>query len=533
MILLKSYDIYCMNLIYKIKVLIRIHEIIFRSVPIGLFYLINKKKLSARSLFSKSNRIVLISENNKKIAKGFRELLESLGPVFVKFGQILSTRYDLLSAEYINELKKLQYSVSSLRESDAKETIEKSFGQEMNNIFKYFDFKPFASASLGLVYKAKLVSGQDVAVKVQRPGIKKQVRIDSSVLFLLINILERKSPKLKKYNLKNAVAEFKRWTLNEIDYKKEATNYEIFNGLFKDDKNILTPKVFWKYTNTDVLTLELIEGFHLQDIIENNLSPQTLSTVNKKTIAKRFGDTFIFQYFKYGFFHADPHPGNIIIDKKNRLFFLDFGMVGIIDSKLVDIASGIFLSLLQKDADGIVQNIIRLENEYTKDTWKDKVDESSLSRDITELVLDWSANGKAGKFTELYYRIVNSAICNGVTVPVDLIMLSKSIVTIDIIIQKLNPDFRLENWETKITISNREKQLKKWDLSHMNNLIFFINDLAKDLPESLPKILKNLEGDKESEDRIHKQELIIINYMRFNLFFLIILISVIIYLLLK
>lgn len=178
------------------------------------------------------------------LAVKLRETLEKLGPIFVKFGQIFSTRFDLLPEAYISELEKLQYEVKIFPFKDAKKIIEKNLGKPLGQVYDNFETVPFASASLGQVYKARLKTGQQVAVKVQRPQAKEQIKLDVQVLLMLAHFAEKHIPGMKDHNLLRVVQEFQRWTINELDYRKEATNGEVFTNFFKDDKNVYSPKVY-------------------------------------------------------------------------------------------------------------------------------------------------------------------------------------------------------------------------------------------------------------------------------------------------
>lgn len=423
-----------------------------------------------------------------------RQTLEKLGPVFVKFGQILSTRSDLLPEEYIEQLEKLQAQAPPFSYKEAEKIIVKTFKKSVSAIFKKFETIPFASASLGQVYRAELKSGEKVAVKVQRPKAKDQIKLDTAVLLMLARFMEKHIPGAKEHNIVGVVKEFQRWTINELDYRKEATNCEVFTNFFKNDENIHSPKVFWEYSGDSVLALEYIDGVSLSDAATG----RTDKKINRKLIAHRLADSFIKQYFEYGYFHADPHPGNIFVLPGSKLMFLDFGMVGFLDSQLTAMAAGAFLALLQRDVEKIVAIFLQVEQNYderaqNKDV-RDLVNVNGLRKEITQIVLQWASAGKAGEFTRLFYDIVDAAIKNGIAVPVDLTLFSKSILTLDIVAHDLDPDLKIEEWEKPLVEKIMIKRFKLETVKERaQSAAMAVDELLKKLPESTAAIVSNLE----------------------------------------
>lgn len=423
-----------------------------------------------------------------------KEIFISLGPVFVKFGQILSTRPDLLPTEYITELEKLQAFVPPFGFKDAKKIIEQNLGKPLNKIFKTFETEPFAAASLGQVYKATLPGGEKVAVKVQRPKAKTQIKLDTQVLLTIAHLIDNHVVAAKGYNLTGVVQEFRRWTLNELDYRKEATNCEIFSNFFKDDPHIYGPKVYWEYSGDSVLTLEYIDGYSLGDIISGKAEIKT----NKKQLARFIADSFIRQFFKYGYFHADPHPGNIFILSDKHILFLDFGMVGFLDENLTNIGAGFFIALVQKDVEGMVNLLLKIEENYDEEADKkdirDIVQVNKLRKELNNLVLQWSITGKAGNFTRMLFEILNIAIKNGINIPTDLTMLSKSIITLDVVVKNLDPEFDMALWEKPMVEKIITKKLAVKNIKNkIQNTGLILEELFQKLPDSTANIVRNIE----------------------------------------
>ena len=505
----------------KLKVIKRFNYILLVFFGAGfsaLLYRAGLKKhipLSAR-LNQKQKEI-----DEEVLAVKLREALEKLGPIFVKFGQIFSTRSDLLPEAYIQELEKLQCEVKTFPFKDAKKIIEKNLKKPLSDLYDNFQTTPFASASLGQVYKAKLKTGETVAVKVQRPRAKDQIKIDIQVLLMLARFAENHIPGAKDYDTVRVVLEFQRWTVNELDYRKEATNGEVFTNFFKDDPNVYSPKVYWDYSGDSVLTLEFVEGVSLGDIVAGRSKQKT----NNKLIAHRLADSFIKQYFDYGYFHADPHPGNIFVLPGNKLMFLDFGMVGLLDSQLTALASAAFLALLQRDVEKIVAILLQIEENYdelaqTKDV-RELVNVNALRKEITQIVLQWASVGKSGQFTRLFYEIMEAAVKNGISVPVDLTLFSKSIITLDAVANDLDPNLKIEEWEKPLVekiVVERFKAEKIKNRAESAGLA--IDELLKKLPDSTASIVSNLErgrfGMEVNTDQLVQYEKLLNANSRFS-----------------
>ena len=481
--------------IKKIKVIKRFNHIVLVFLRGGFGYYISQVGFTRYIPFYK--RIGSKRAKPETLPRRLRVTLEKLGPVFVKFGQILSTRSDLLPKEFINELAQLQAKVPPFPFPEAQKTIEKNLGKSLHAIFKKFDAEPFASASLGQVYKATLFTGEAVAVKVQRPRVKEHIELDTEVLLMAAHLMEKYFPDLKQYNIIETVHEFRRWTLNEIDYRKEATNCEVFSNFFQDDKKVYGPKVFWEYSAASVLTLEFVDGASLRDVVTGKAKIK----VNKKQLANVLADSFVKQCFDYGFFHADPHPGNIFVLENGELMFLDFGMVGLLDKSLTTIATNIFLALMQRDTEALIKYFLQIEQNYDENLGeldsRQKVRVNGLRKSLNELLIRWPKNNQAGRFTMLFYELLNTAVGNGIGLPVDLVMLGKTIMTLVIVIKDLDPEFQMEKFEEPLLeniINSRfgEENVK----SKLQSNALIVDDLVKRLPESTAKIVENLERSR-------------------------------------
>jgi ubiquinone biosynthesis protein len=257
-----------------------------------------------------------------------RIILEELGGCFVKLGQFLSLRPDLIPKEYSEELAKLQDSVASFSYSEAKAVVEHELGESLKHLFKEFSHEPVASASIGQVYKATLLSGKIVAVKVMRPGVKAQVLADLEILEYLARLLKQ-HVKPGVFDPEEIFAEFKRYTESELDYLKEAKSIKSAHESIRH-QGISVPRVYSELTTKSVLVMEFLDGVPLSRIIR---SPGDYKRIDKRLVCRRLANSFLSQVFIEGFFHADPHPGNILVSGKG-LGLLDFGIVGWVDDAL-------------------------------------------------------------------------------------------------------------------------------------------------------------------------------------------------------
>jgi predicted unusual protein kinase regulating ubiquinone biosynthesis (AarF/ABC1/UbiB family) len=289
-------------------------------------------------------------------ASQLRERLIRLGPTYIKIGQALATRADLLPIPYVEELSKLQNRVPPFPTSEAFAIIERELGRPVRELFAEITPEPIAAASLGQVYRARLHAGDEVAVKVQRPNLSVAVAEDLSVLRQLARWMMRSGNIFKGNDWLGMIDEFERVIHEEMDYRNEARNAERFANNFSDWTNVHVPTIFWSHTARRVLTMEFLRGIQVTD-----LDGLTAAGINARSANELMYRTYFKQLFEDGFFHADPHPGNILILHDGRLAFFDFGMVGRISSKLQSQMVSAFFHILDRDYDGIVRDLIGLQ----------------------------------------------------------------------------------------------------------------------------------------------------------------------------
>lgn len=413
-------------------------------------------------------------------------MLEELGPTFIKLGQILSTRPDILPREYIEELAKLQDDVESVDFKKIKFEIEDEFGQKIDELFLYFKTEPIAAASIGQVHKAALKDGKNVVVKVKRPGIDKVVKTDLAILLNIARLAEKKIPEIRMYEPVEKIMEFAENLKKELDYTHEGWNIERFKQNFAKDDTIYAPEVFWDYTTKKVLTMEYIDGIKINQVDE--ISKLGLS---RKMIAVNGAKAIMKQIFIHGYFHADPHPGNILVLKDGRVVFIDFGMMGRIDEYTKQKLSALIIHIINKNSRGIVDVLLEIG------VANKKTNLAEFELDIDDIVTRYYGKtleqiDMAQLINEMFMLLAKHRI----TIPSKYTLLLKSIITIEGVGRELDPDF---------DVVEVAKPFVKKIIKQRYNPIKILKDANKFLIELgkgvslFPKMMENISDKLENE----------------------------------
>ncbi len=356
--------------------------------------------------------------------------LEELGPTFVKLGQILSIRRDILPADIIEELKKLQDSVQPFPFSEVKTLIETEFNDALGNIFKEFDEAPVAAASISQVHRARLISEKQVAVKVQRPEIERLIDLDLNILKDMAYLLDHHTKYGEIYDFSGMVADFENTLKNELDFTKEGENADAFRLNLSRDEGVTVPKVKWIYTTKRVLTMEYFEGIKISDS-----AALDLAGINRRKIAERLAASICNQILRDGFFHADPHPGNIQVMPDGTIIFLDLGMVGCLNESRKRAISNFFIGVAFKDSRMVVNSIFAMEAATSRSNVK------SFEKDIDALIEKYlTMPMNEMKIDKLLQEIFHIAFLNHVKTPREFALLSKTLTTLQGLLEKLAPD---------------------------------------------------------------------------------------------
>ena len=368
----------------------------------------------------------------EKQAVWMRESLISLGPTFIKIGQALGTRADLLPLAYVKELATLQDNVPAFPTADAFARIEAELGRPLHELYPEIDSAPIAAASLGQVYRARLRTGEEVAVKVQRPDLESTISFDVAILFRLVKFTNRFFPKANENaDWEGMLREFHTTIHEEMDYVKEGRNADRFRYNFRTWRAIRVPKIFWTHTSTRVLTLEFIRGTKVVDI--QGLKANRISPVKVNRLLIR---TYLKQLLEDGFFHADPHPGNLLVMDSGHLAFFDFGMVGRIDPKLQAQMIDAFFHVVGRDVHGLGQDIINLN------FLKPGVDPETV-RPVVEGLFTHYLNLKLGEvnFKELTYDLAEVMYEYPFRLPSNFTYVMRALMTLEGIGVVTDPEF--------------------------------------------------------------------------------------------
>jgi len=383
----------------------------------------------------------------RRRARWLVKTMLDLGPTFIKIGQSLSTRADLLPVEYVDALAELQDRVPAFSTETAIAIIESELGSGIYALYRDFEPIPLAAASLGQVHKARLQTGEYVVVKVQRPGLKKLFDIDVKAVYKVMRFFQRVFPWMNKYDLDDIYREFFKILYQEIDYHKEAENAERFRQNFGDVTQVLVPQVYWKYSTTKVLTLEYLPGIKIDDraaIVASGLDPNKINQMG------------VFCYLKQllldGFFQADPHPGNLALSQDCQLIFYDFGMMCEIQSLAKDEMVRSFFAVLRKDTDEVLDTLIKMGLiERVANMTPVKRTIAFLLDKFTEKPIDFQTFNEIKD--ELYLMFEQQPF----RLPAEMMFVMKSLTTLDGIARALDPEYNFaalaQPFVTSITVS--------------------------------------------------------------------------------
>lgn len=304
-----------------------------------------------------------------------RMALEDLGPTFIKLGQILSTRQNLLPKEYQVELAKLQDQAPAVPPDSIRDVICTELARPIEEVFTTFETEPLAAASIGQAHGATLPDGTEVVVKVRRPKLVEVVEEDLEILQNLAAAASRRWERANEYDLVGLAQEFAQTLRGELDYIREGRNAERFAANFQDDPQVHIPRVFWDSTTSRMLTLERVRGMKINDLAELEAAG-----INRPALARRASQILLKMIFDDGLFHADPHPGNFFVESGGTIGLIDFGMVGTVDERTQDQLARLFLAITAQDADRLVDAFLDLG------VGRQRVDRALLRRDLEHLV---------------------------------------------------------------------------------------------------------------------------------------------------
>ena len=418
----------------------------------------------------------------KSAARRLRNAFEELGPTYIKMGQLLSTRADWLNPEFIEELEHLQDQVPSFPLEQVQAILAEE-GIDLEQDFSFFNPQPIAAASIGQVHEGVLSSGIRVVVKVKRPGIDDRIKTDLEILREISVWLERRSEWIRFYKFSEIVDELGQALVNELDFQKEARNIEIFYANFKDIDTVIIPKVFWEYSGQRVLTMEYVEGVKISDLAR--LKQQQYDTGR---IASHIVKALYHQIYEHGFFHADPHPGNMAVGEGERIIFYDFGQVGIIEEYDRDRYTTLLIGMMKHDVMGVTRSLLDIADNTQQ------ISPEELRRDVANLSRKYYGLPLSQiNVAEALRELLDLSAQYRVRLPAQLSLLIKMLMTIESTIAGLDPTLSLVD----IAVPYGKKAVKARLAGprikrELGELLLDYTHIARRLPQDISSILKKL-----------------------------------------
>jgi len=488
-------------------IIFRIIFIIFIVLKFRLDEFFKLRKNSLLSILLYPLSLIKSKKDNRAIR--LRLALESLGPIFIKFGQMLSTRKDLLPNDIAIELSKLQDKVPPFEFKKVKQTIENAYSKKISSVFKEFNEKPVASASVAQVHFAILHNGEKVAVKILRPNIESEVKKDIKLLHLIANILYKIWSDGKRLKPDEVVSEFERHTQSELNLLLEAGHCSHLGENFKDKKLLVVPSVFWDYCHEKVMVMERMDGIPI-----SNIDAIKKNKINLSELAKNGVEIFFTQVFRDGFFHADMHPGNIQVAKSGKYIAMDFGIMGTLNDQDKLYLAKNFAAFFKRD----YREVARVHIESGWVPAETSIDEfENAIRSVCEPIFNKPL--KDISFGKLLIRLFQTSKKFNMEIQPQLTMLQKTLLNVEGLGRELDPNLDLwvtarpflENWlkeqiGPKNLINRIKKEFPNWvDIApQLPTLLHaYLNNHNKDSYTIIKKdIRKSIEGIKLRQDRI-------------------------------
>ncbi len=449
-----------------------------QNIKVG--WLFGAKKVEKMEALSRAARI--------------RMSIEELGPTFVKMGQMLSTRSDLLPDDILEELCRLQDEVPSFPFEQARAIVEKELGGKLTDIFLEFNEKPLAAGSIGQVHLARLKDGTQVAVKVQRPKIRPSIEMDLDIIHHMASLMEHQMESGQVHKPTRIVDEFGRTLKQELDYTMEAANIERFDQMHEADANIYVHRIFREYSTARVITTEFIKG-----VKPDRISKLQASQLDPKEIARTGADLVMSQIFLHGFFHGDPHPGNLLIMEGNTLCFLDFGMMGRLDRMSREIFGELILHIIQRNEIKATDAVLKLTHSHAL------VNRLSLEREISELIDQYLYRPlKEVEIGKLIRQLLDLTVKHELQIPAQFFLLIKSMTQIESLGRDLDPDFDLTEragpYIRKLLMNRYHPKRVMRDFYETGTDLVY---LMKEVPGELRELLKQAKQGKVKMEMKH------------------------------
>jgi ubiquinone biosynthesis protein len=450
-------------------------------------------KYSRSDIFQKSPFAVpdaeITSKNGKARPEDLADDLEAMGPTFVKLGQILSSRPDLLPAPYVKALSRLQDKVKPFSFADVERIVQAELGARISKAFLNFESEPLAAASLGQVHRAVLRDGRDVVVKVQRPGIRDQIAEDFEVIEELVDFLDNHTVLARRYQFDKILQEFQRTLLHELDYQREASNLKNIAANLRDFPRIRVPLPIDDYTTRSVLTMEYVTGQKI-----TKLTPLARTELDGSGLAEELFKAYLKQVLVDGLFHADPHPGNVYLTDCQEIALLDLGMVGHISSMMQQKLIRLLIAVSEARSDEAATIAISISEQT------DRFDEVEFRRHLGTLINEQKDSALAEiEVGSVILQVSRSAAETGLFVPSDLSLLGKTLLQLDQVGRTLDPAFNPNDAiRRNVTEILNQRMSKSFTSGKILSSMLELKDFVGGLPPKVNKILDAL-GDPQLE----------------------------------
>ena len=414
-----------------------------------------------------------------------RLMFQDLGTTFIKLGQLLSTRPDVVGEKIADELANLQDDNPPITYEQVKSIVEEELDGKIEDLFEDFNHQHLATASIGQVHEAKLITGEHVAVKIQKEGITDKIDLDVRILKYIANRADKFNSDLRKLNLPGIMDEFDRSIHKEIDYNNEFMNMQRIEMNFEDNPNIHIPSTYANYCSSKVLTMEFIEGADLNDVYAS-----TGDEFDKKLLAKNVIDSYLQQLFIDGFFHGDPHPGNIKILENNVICYLDLGMMGSFDEKFKRDLSEVVLLFMDQDVDGLINQLMYM------DILDYDIDTTTLRRDLNDLFGRYFGV-QLNRFDGVLEALLSLMQEYGVILPNEVVTMARGLSMIEAIAHNLDPEIDVfaELKPVAKRIAKQKLDPKRYFKGKKSNAILY-GHMIQALPGLLTRTIHKIDNEE-------------------------------------
>lgn len=422
---------------------------------------------------------------NDEIPLKLRLMLQELGTTFIKLGQLLSTRPDIVGEKIANELANLQDDNPAISYDLVKTIVERELGGNIDELFEDFSHEHLATASIGQVHEAKLITGERVAVKVQKEGITDKIDLDIRIMKYVANRADKLNANLRKLNLPGIMEEFDRSIHKEIDYNNEFMNMQRIEMNFVDNPKVHIPATYSKYCTSKVLTMEFIDGTKLNDVYESDSEE-----FDKKLLAKNVIDSYLQQLFIDGFFHGDPHPGNIMILEDNVLCYLDLGMMGFFDEEFKKNLSELMILLVDQDVEGLINQLMYM------DILDYHIETRTLKRDLNDLFGRYFGV-ELNRFDGILEELMSLMQEYGVILPNELVTMARGISMVEAIAHNLDPEIDIFASIEPIAkqIARQRIDPKQYLKGKKSNIILY-EHMLQALPKLLTRTIHKIDNEE-------------------------------------